>query len=536
MEINEWGGAGWNNTEEYSGDIVIPESIIYEDDIYNVTSISDFSFAGCIKTESVKLPSSVVKIGKSAFHGCNMTTIHVSRNITTIGNDAFEMCNKIKSVMIDDIASWCNIVFESQSSNPLVHGADLYINEEKVNELHIPDGITTINDFAFEGCSCITSLSLSNSVQTIGQHSFGACDNLETVSMGSSVKSIGIGAFNNCSNLVALNLPPNLETIDYDAFMNCESIVNLEIPNSVTTIGIGAFSYCVSLSSVSLPSSIQTIGAAVFTGCNQLESITIPNSVRKIESSAFSGCKNLKKIVLGNNIQSIQSMAFGECKNLFDVYCYSNYVPAADNNAFKDSYIEYVTLHVPNAAINAYKQTTPWSSFKEIVSLNEENPEALKCASPTISYVNGKIYVSCDTEGAECTTTISNSDIKTHYVNEIDLTITYSISTYATAKGYEKSDIVTATLCWIDADPKTEGIENGVAQVRANAVLIQSNNGSVSIAGVTDGTDIAIYSSAGVMAGYAKASGTSTSVDTSLRSGQIAIVKIGDKAVKIVMK
>ena len=106
----------------------------------------------------------------------------------------------------------------------------------------------------------------------------------------------------------------------------------------------------------------------------------------------------------------------------------------------------------------------------------------------------------------------------------------------ASASGYENSDVVTAMLCWIDADPKTEGIENGLAQVRANAVLIQSHDGMLSIAGVVDGTDIAVFSTSGQMVGSAKAYGTTSTVPTTLRSGNVAIVRIGDKSVKVVIQ
>ena len=120
-----------------------------------------------------------------------------------------------------------------------------------------------------------------------------------------------------------------------------------------------------------------------------------------------------------------------------------------------------------------------------------------KCAIPIITYSDGCLHYICETEGAECITNITDVDIQTHKGNVVRLTATYTINVYATATGYENSDIATATLCWIDAEPKIEGIENRVAQVRANAVLIQSHNGVLSIAGVADGTDIAVYSTSG---------------------------------------
>ncbi len=209
-------------------------------------------------------------------------------------------------------------------------------------------------------------------------------------------------------------------------------------------------------------------------------------------------------------------------------------VPTTSNDAFNDSYIEYVTLHVPANSINSYKTTEPWSNFKNVVAI--DNSSTTKCAVPTIAYSEGKLTFTCETEGAECVANISDADIKTHYGNEIQLSATYTVSVYATATGYENSDIATATLCWIDTDPKTEGIENGVAQVRANAVLIQSHDGTLSIAGVVDGTDIAVYSTSGQMVGSAKAHDTTSTITTTLRSGNVAIIRIGEKSVKVIMQ
>ncbi len=135
-----------------------------------------------------------------------------------------------------------------------------------------------------------------------------------------------------------------------------------------------------------------------------------------------------------------------------------------------------------------------------------------------------------------CQSTITDSDIASYSSNEVQLGVTYNISVYATKDGYENSDVATATLCWIDVEPRTEGIANGVASVRANAVLIQGESGTFSISGADEGTPISIYNTAGQMVGSAKANAETTHVFTSLRKGEIGIVKIGQKAVKVMMK
>lgn len=159
-----------------------------------------------------------------------------------------------------------------------------------------------------------------------------------------------------------------------------------------------------------------------------------------------------------------------------------------------------------------------------------------KCEKPTISYSNGKLTFNSSTEGAACQYNITDTDVKGGSGNEVQLTATYSISVYATKDGMENSETATATLCWIDVDPKTEGIKNSIANVKANPVLIQSNGGILNISGINDDTDVFVYSVSGQMVGTSKAKGDQVSVFTDIQKGEIVIVKIGDKSVKVVMQ
>ena len=113
---------------------------------------------------------------------------------------------------------------------------------------------------------------------------------------------------------------------------------------------------------------------------------------------------------------------------------------------------------------------------------------------------------------------------------------TYIIRSYASKQGYDDSETATATLCWVNAEPETEGIANGVANVRSYGVMLQGSDGFISISGLEKGTPISVYNTAGQMVGSANASANMTTVNTTLRSGEIGIVKMGDKSVKVLMK
>lgn len=256
-----------------------------------------------------------------------------------------------------------------------------------------------------------------------------------------------------------------------------------------------------------------------------------------IGSYAFSGCSSLTSITIPNSITTIGEFAFGNCDELTNVYCLAKKVPKTYYQDYTFSNYSNATLHVPASAIDLYKAEYPWRQFGTIVALNDEGGnEPQKCAKPIISYINGKLTFNCATEGATCQSTITDSDITSYNTNEVELGVTYNISVYATKSGFIDSDVATATLCWIDQQPRTEGIANGVAQVPALAVMIQSNGGVVTVQGIDDGTQVSIYDMSGAQAGTAFSSNGMAKVNTNLRPGSIAIVRIGNKAVRMVVK
>lgn len=345
-----------------------------------------------------------------------------------------------------------------------------------------------------------------------------------------------LNIFYNCSGLTSVIIGNSVTSIGNYAFWRCSGLTSVIIGNSVTRIGNSAFQYCSGLTSVTIPNSVTSIGDGAFQYCSGLASVTIPNSVMSIEKCVFSDCSNLTSVTIGNGIKSIKTEAFASCSELTDVYCYATNVPNTNNDTFKDSYIEYVTLHVPAESVDAYKAMEPWKSFKSIVATDGETPTTKKCDKPTISYVNGQLKISCTTEGADYVTDITDIDIKKYYDATITLTATYSISVYATKSGYENSETATATLCWIDVEPKTEGITNAVTNIRALPLLIQSSGNVVSISGAPEGEEISIYNLSGQKVGSARAMSESTDVFTSLQVGDVGIVKIGEKSVKVAIR
>ena len=311
----------------------------------------------------------------------------------------------------------------------------------------------------------------------------------------------------------------------------------------MTSIGYYAFEDCYGLTSVTIPNSVTRIESGAFDGCSGLTSVTIPNSVTSIGSYAFSGCSSLTSVTIGNSVTSIGVSAFDRVdiptvisliENPFRIYGNtSDYSRTFSQNTFNNA-----TLYVPKGTRDKYKATDGWKDF---VFIEEgtgggDTPETQKCEKPTISYENGKLTFSSATDGAVCQYSITDTDIKAGSGNEVQLGVTYNISVFAAKAGYENSETATATLCWIDASPKTEGITNGIANIPANAVLIQSAGGSIRVQGVDEGTQVNVYGVNGTQAGSAISQSGAATINTNLQPGSVAIVKIGQKSVKVVIK
>ena len=332
-----------SNPNKYSGKVVIPSTVTYEGVKYDVTSIGANAFQGCSMTSitigngvtsignyalsyckgltSITIPNSVTSIGKNVFEGCSdLISITFGSGLTSIGKNAFYDCKGLTSVHISDIAAWCNISF---GDNPLDYAHHLYLNDEEIKDLVIPNSVTYIGKETFYACSGLTSVTIPNSVIFID---------------------------------------------DY-AFFNCSGLTSITIPNSVTSIGKGAFSDCNAVTSLTIGNGVTSIGKYAFLDCDGLSSVIIPNNVETIGEGAFANLNRLTSITIGSGVTNIGEKSFAWCPELTDVYCYAKNVPDTYYNAFEGSYIEYVTLHVPKGCIDAYKSYAfePWKSFKTIV-------------------------------------------------------------------------------------------------------------------------------------------------------------------------
>ena len=314
---------------KYAGNIEIPEQVSFNYVNYKVTGISNSAFRSCTDLTSVTIPNGVTNISLNAFDGCsNLTSITIPSTVVKINSNAFLGCSNLSSVHITDLAAWCDISFVNSLANPLSY-ASLFINDKKIVDLEIPNGVTTISNFAFSGYKDITSVTIPSSVISIGKDAFRDCSGLTSIISGienpfaiddnvftTNDKDIygtallivpvgkkstyqGTDGWKKFTNVVEVGQGGNVGQVFSDNGISYKigekftvSVVSgytkyagdIVIPSqvdfigktySVTSIDKSAFKDCTGLKSIKIPSSIKSIGLDAFDGTTALTAVHI---------------------------------------------------------------------------------------------------------------------------------------------------------------------------------------------------------------------------------------------------------------------
>ncbi len=153
----------------------------------SVTSIGSDAFYGCSGLSNVTIPDSVTFIDSGAFKGCSiLTSATIGNSVNYIGNSAFYGCTGLTRVYISNLSAWCRLNFENATTNPLYYARHLYLNDDELTDLVVPDDVESIGDYAFYNCS-LTSVRLHQSLASVGKQAFYNSPTIESVTCESTI-------------------------------------------------------------------------------------------------------------------------------------------------------------------------------------------------------------------------------------------------------------------------------------------------------------------------------------------------------------
>lgn len=342
---------------KYTGEVVIPESVIHEGTTYSVTKIGEHAFWNSQDLTSVSIPNSVTEIGEGALAYCkNLTKTNIPDGVTSIGNSAFEECLALTEIIIpNSVTSLGNSAFD---------------NCKSLKEVTIGNGITLINDYTFMDCSSLTEITIPNGVTFLGVSAFYNCTSLAEVTIPNSVTKIGFSAFegtpyyeNMSDGVIYIN---NVLYI-YKGMMPANTII--EVREGTVSISGDAFMGCDNLVKITIPNGVTSIGWMTFASCSGLTEITIPETVNELGTMTFYGCSGLK-----------------------DVYCFVPTPLEIGKMTFSQVAYSQATLHVVSGCKEAYSSAEHWSNFTNITD-DLAGIDGIEADYNNITVINGRLHI-----------------------------------------------------------------------------------------------------------------------------------------------
>lgn len=499
---------------EYSGDIVIPEKVVYNDASYTVVGIEEQAFRGSSIT-SLIMPNTITTIGKSCFCYCyNLNPVILSENISELPSESFYEC-AIKSI---DFPEGLKTIREKAFKRCYsLRSVDLH-------------GITAIEKEAFSECTALTSAVLP-SVDTIPARLFSDCNKLHSVVFPEGVETISVQAFWNCAALQSVKFPESLVSIGTSAFVGC-GLTSLFIPSKVNHIEMLAFDYnpfssiavaadnavfdsrndcnaiidtetntlLLGCKATVIPDDVTSIGQCSFADCKGLTSIVIPATVRNVGGSTFSGCRDLQSVTFLTTTTDLGTRLFWNCTSLKTMKVGWNRPPSIGDDMFRNAPLKDCTLYVPKGTGIMYMSAPVWINFGNIIEVDE--PE--EACYVTIRQGEGgavKQSVKLGESYSYVFTPDAGWKIHTVTFNGEDVTSLLYNGQYSTPVITGDSEL---SVVYVE---DTQGISQAVGE---SPVRVIAHGQSLSVSGVKDGSTVYVYDTQGKLLRTARGNATLT--------------------------
>ena len=311
-----------------------------------VTSIGANAFQDCISLQSVTISDSVTTIHREAFNGCTgLASVKIGAGVTSINVGAFKGCVGLVAITVaPENGQYCsdkNIVY-TKDKKTLV-----FVPKNTAGSFSsIPESVTKIGDYAFEGCTGLTAITIPASVTAIESSAFSGCTGLSAITLPDSVQSLDWGTFADCTNLTSLTIGSGLTSLGYDAFRGCLKLKTIEVADAnAAYCSVDNIIYKKNkkeikfvpkglAGAITLPTELTEIPSSAFDSCTGLTEVTIGTAVTKIGFNAFQSCTGLTTVVIGASVTEIEGQAFWGCRNLAAVTIKSTSLTSIENYAF----------------------------------------------------------------------------------------------------------------------------------------------------------------------------------------------------------
>ena len=548
----------------YNGDVVVPDTVVYEGKAYPVVAIIHEAFFGDT-IASLTLPSSIRRFELDVFTD------------VTIG--------KFK---IDSWKWWCDLKTSSWDiphrgvCNPIGVADEVYVGGELADMEHLAlsEGVDSIENFY--RCPQIKSIILPSTATYIGEHAFQHCTQLEHMKLNVGLKKAAYQAFYGCDAFKTIDIPdlahwckigfipnfPEQLLIDHPLIVNGEEIVDLVIPEGVKVINDRAFWGCTTLKSVTFPQSLDSIRFAFpyckslesivipdgtsyvkgFLGCSSLSSVTIGKGVKELGSETFADCISLESIVIGDNVKTLGDNVFSRCSNLNSIVIGSG-VEKIGSGAFSgcesiQTVISHIVLpfdlpssvfpasvqrnailYVPAGTKELYTRFDGWRSFVNIVE-QEDDGEGTCLLALQDAFGAMKLQVKRSEQQTIFFSAAEGWKIHSVSYNGIDVT----------AQLGDDGSFMTPAL-YADATINVvyeEITPSAIASAESDDVHVNATQGGVMVAGAKVGTPCNVYTLDGRLAARQTIS-SAICDDIVLPSGQVYVVQVGAKRLKVLV-